>query len=445
MIDLSPEMAVFLMFSLMLVGLLTGHPLAFVLGGVGAIVGFLGWGPGALYMIVSRTFSTLTNETLIAIPLFVLMAVFLDKSGIAEGLFTSMMHLFGKLNGGVALAVTILSVIFAAATGVIGASVVSMALMSFPVMMKHNYDKKLAAGVITAGGTLGILIPPSIMLILMADQSGQSVGRLFAGAFLPGAVLGGLFFIYVLIVAFLRPEKAPPLSAEERSKVSSLQLVRMLLLNFIPPITLILGVLGTIWMGVATPTEASGVGAFIAFLLMIFYGKFSWSTLYNSLMQALRTNAMVMGTIIGASIFTGVFLGLGGDDVVTDIIMSLEGLGKWGIFFMMMLIVFLLGFMIDWIGIIFITFPIFLPIASQLGFDQTWFIVILAINLQMSFLTPPVGYALFYLKGSVDPSQINLSQIYKGIVPFIFLQLLGLLICILFPSLITYLPKFLLG
>ncbi|MFO7876067.1 MAG: TRAP transporter large permease subunit [Desulfovermiculus sp.] len=443
MIDLSPEMAVFLMFSLMIIGLLSGHPLAFVLGGVGAIVGFVGWGPGALYMIVARTYSTLTNQILIAIPLFVLMAVFLDKSGIAEGLFTSMMYLFGKLNGGVALAVTILSVVFAATTGVIGASVVSMALMSVPVMMKYNYDRKLAAGVVTAGGTLGILIPPSIMLILMADQSGQSVGRLFAGALFPGVVLGGLYFLYVLITAYRNPDKAPALSAEELSQVSTSQLLRMLLLNFIPPIILILGVLGTIWTGVATPTEASGVGAFIAFLLMICYGRFSWNTLYSSLMQALRTNAMVMATIIGASIFTGVFLGLGGDEVVTDIIMSLEGFGRWGIFFMMMLIIFLLGFMIDWIGIIYISFPIFLPIAQQLGFDQTWFIVMLAINLQMSFLTPPVGYALFYLKGSVDPSQINLTDIYKGIVPFIFLQLIGLIICILFPSLVTYLPSFL--
>ncbi len=441
MIELTPEFAVFLMFSLMLLGLLVGHPLAFVLGGVGAMVGLLGWGPGALYMIVARTYTTLTNQILIAIPLFVLMAVFLDKSGIAEGLFTSMMHLFGKINGGVALAVTILSIVFAATTGVVGASVVSMALMSVPVMMKYGYDKKLAAGVVTAGGTLGILIPPSIMLILMADQSGQSVGRLFAGALLPGVLLGMLYFMYVLFISFRHPEKAPALSAQERGEVSTAQLLRMLLVNFIPPIILILGVLGTIWTGVATPTEASGVGAFIAFVLMILYGKFSWKTLYISLRQALITNAMVMATIIGASIFTGVFLGLGGGDVVTDFIMSLEGLGRWGIFFMMMLIVFLMGFMIDWIGIIFICFPIFLPIAEQLGFDITWFVVIFAINLQMSFLTPPVGYSLFYLKGSVDASVINLGQIYRGIVPFIVLQLIGLMVCIFYPPIITYLAS----
>jgi tripartite ATP-independent transporter DctM subunit len=441
MIELSPELAVFIMFSLMLLGLLVGHPLAFVLGGVGAMVGLLGWGPGALHLIVTRTYTTLNNQILIAIPLFILMAVFLEKSGIAEGLFTAMMHLFGRVRGGVALTVTILSVVFAATTGVVGASVVSMALMSVPVMMKYKYDKQLAAGVVTAGGTLGILIPPSIMLILMADQSGQSVGKLFAGALLPGVLLGGLYFIYVLYLAFRHPEKAPALSAEERGEVNMAKLMRMLLINFIPPILLILGVLGTIWMGVATPTEASGVGAFIAFVLMIVYGKFSWKTLFISLKQALVTNAMVMATIIGASIFTGVFLGLGGGDVVTDIILSMSGFGRWAVFAMMMFLIFILGFLIDWIGIIFISFPIFLPIADQLGFDPTWFVVILAINLQMSFLTPPVGYSLFYLKGSVDPKVMNLGHIYRGIVPFIVLQMIGLIICIVFPSIVTYMAN----
>jgi tripartite ATP-independent transporter DctM subunit len=441
MIELSPEFAVIIMFSLMLLGLLLGHPLAFVLGGVGAMVGLVGWGPGALHLMVTRTYTTLNNQILIAIPLFVLMAVFLEKSGIAEGLFTSMMHLFGKVRGGVALTVTILSVVFAATTGVVGASVVSMALMSVPVMMKYKYDKQLAAGVVTAGGTLGILIPPSIMLILMADQSGQSVGKLFAGALLPGVLLGALYFIYVLYLAFRHPEKAPALSAEEKSQVNLPKLIRMLLINFIPPILLILGVLGTIWMGVATPTEASGVGAFIAFVLMIVYGKFSWKTLFTSLKQALITNAMVMATIIGASIFTGVFLGLGGGDVVTDIILSMHDFGRWAVFAMMMFIIFILGFLIDWIGIIFISFPIFLPIADQLGFDPTWFVVILAINLQMSFLTPPVGYSLFYLKGSVDPKVMNLGHIYRGIVPFIVLQMIGLFICIIFPSIVTYMAN----
>lgn len=442
MIELAPELVVILMFLGMLIGLALGHPLAFVLGGVGAIVGIVGWGPQSLYMLVVRMFDSLTNQILIAIPLFVLMAVFLDKSGIAEGLFRSMMYLFGRLNGGVALAVTILSVIFAATTGVIGASVVSMALMSIPVMMSRHYNKELATGVVAAGGTLGILIPPSIMLIMMADQSGISVGKLFAGAFLPGAMLGILYFIYVLVVTWRNPEKGPALTKEERDAVSQWQLMKMLLKNLIPPLVLIIGVLGSIWFGIATPTEASGVGAFIALVLMIAYGRFSWKTMQECLMSALRTNAMVMATIIGATLFTGVFLGLGGGDVVTDIVMSFESLGKWGVFFIMMFIVFLLGFMVDWIGIIYITFPIFLPIAAELGFDPIWFVILLAVNLQMSFLTPPVGYALFYLKGTVNPQEINLGHIYRGIVPFVVLQMIGLILLCVFPQIVMYLPGF---
>ena len=440
MIDFAPELVTILMFIGLLVGLTLGHPVAFVLGGVAALMGILGWGPEGLYLFMGRSFDSITNQILIAIPLFVLMAVFLDKSGIAEGLFRSMMYLFGRINGGVALAVTILSIIFAATTGVIGASVVSMSLMSIPIMMKRNYDKHLATGVVAAGGTLGILIPPSIMLVMMADQSGVSVGKLFAGAFLPGTLLGLMYFLYVLIVTLIDPKKGPALSEEERSGVTSGKLVKMLSISLIPPLVLIVGVLGTIWLGVATPTEASGVGAFLALVLMIVYGKFNLETLKSCLWAALRTNAMVMGTIIGATLFTGVFLGLGGGDVVTDLVMSFESLGKWGIFFIMMLIIFILGFLIDWIGIIYITFPIFLPIAAQVGFDTVWFIMMLAVNLQMSFLTPPFGYALFYLKGTVPPG-IDLKDIYRGIIPFVAIQMAGLIICCAFPQIATYLPS----
>lgn len=440
MIDISPELVTLLMFLGLMIGLFLGHPVAFVLGGVAAIIGVLGWGPEGLYLFMGRSFDSITNQILIAIPLFVLMAVFLDRSGIAEGLFKSMMYLFGRMNGGVALAVTILSVIFAATTGVIGASVVSMSLMSIPIMMKRQYDKHLATGVVAAGGTLGILIPPSIMLVMMADQSGISVGKLFAGAFLPGTVLGLLYFIYVLVVTMIDPKKGPALTSEERAAVSSGQMVRMLLVSLIPPLILIIGVLGSIWLGVATPTEASGMGAFLALILMIVYGKFNWQTLKDCLRAALRTNAMVMGTIVGATLFTGVFLGLGGGDVVTNLVMSFESLGKWGIFFIMMFIVFGLGFLIDWIGIVYITFPIFLPIAAQVGFDPIWFIMMMAVNLQMSFLTPPFGYALFYLKGTVPPN-ISLQDIYRGIIPFVLIQLIGLIVCAAFPQLTTFLPS----
>lgn len=439
MIDLSPELVTILMFVGLLAGLALGHPVMFVMGGVASIIAILGWGPEGLYLFMGRSFDSITNQILIAIPLFVLMAVFLDKSGIAEGLFKSMMYLFGGLNGGVAMAVTVLSIMLAATTGVVGASVVSMSLMSIPIMMKRNYDKHLMTGVVAAGGTLGILIPPSIMLVMMADQSGISVGKLFAGAFLPGTLLGVLYFVYVLVVTLIDPKKGPALSTEERAAVSTGQMLKMLSVSLVPPLILIIGVLGTIWLGVATPTEASGVGAFLALMLMIVYGRFSWKTLKECLWAALRTNAMVMGTIIGATLFTGVFLGLGCGDVVTNLVMSMGSLGKWGIFFMMMFIVFILGFLIDWIGIVYITFPIFLPIAAKVGFDPIWFIIILAVNLQMSFLTPPFGYSLFYMKGTVPP-QINLQHIYRGIVPFVVLQLIGLIICVVFPQIATYLP-----
>lgn len=439
MIEFSPELVTILMFAGLLAGLALGQPVAFVLGGVAAVIGILGWGPEGLYLFMGRSFDSITNQILIAIPLFVLMAVFLDKSGIAEGLFRSMMYLFGRLNGGVALAVTILSIIFAATTGVIGASVVSMSLMSIPIMMKRKYDKHLATGVVAAGGTLGILIPPSIMLVMMADQSGISVGKLFAGAFLPGTLLGLLYFIYVLVVTLIDPKKGPALTEEERAGVTSGQLARMLSVSLIPPLVLIIGVLGTIWFGIATPTEASGVGAFLALVLMIVYGKFNLETLKSCLWAAVKTNAMVLGTLIGATLFTGVFLGLGGGDVVTELVMSFESMGKWGIFIIMMAIVFFLGFLIDWIGIIYITFPIFLPIANQVGFDAVWFIMMMAVNLQMSFLTPPFGYALFYLKGTVPP-EINLKDIYRGIVPFVAIQMVGLILCCVFPEIATYLP-----
>lgn len=441
MIEIAPEIMVALMFLGVLVGLfLLGHPIAFVLAGLGIIFAFIGWGPEAWYLLVGRTFDVMNNHLLIAVALFILMATLLEKGGIAEGLFRGMLYLFGPVNGGITLAVVVLSVIMAATTGIMGATVVSMSLMSIPVMMKYHYDKHLATGTVAAAGTLGIIIPPSIMLVLMADQSGISVGRLFAGGVGPGIVLGILYFTYILVRTHLNPKLGPALSAEERAAVPVRQRVRLVMVNIVPPLALIFGVLGSIWLGVATPTEASGVGALIALILMIIYRKFTWRKLADSVWVATRTNAMVIAIIVGASIFTAVFLGLGGGKVVTELVMAVGFLGKWAVFVVMMFIVFVLGFMIDWIGIIYITFPIFIPIAAGLGFDPLWFVMMIAINLQASFLTPPVGYALFYLKGTV-PKGITLVDIYRGIVPFVALQLLGLLVAVLFPPLTTWLPS----
>jgi len=440
MIEMSPELATILMFIGILGGLALGHPIAFVLAGLATIFGFIGWGPQAWYMFMGRAFDSSTNNILIAIPMFILMASFLGKSGISEGLFYSMMHLFGPINGAIGLAVIVMCAIEAACTGIVGASVVSMTIMALPVMLKHGYDKYLSCGSIAAGGVLSILIPPSIMLVMMADQAGISVGNLFAGAFIPGLVLTICFFVYILVVTRLNPQKGPALPVEERMAVSGIEKTKLLLKNLVPPLVLMLGVLGSIWLGVATATEASGVGAFLALVLMIAYRKFTWKAFAECIWSAARTNCMVMTILFSASIFTGVFLGLGGGKVVTDIIMTFDFLGKWGMFGIMMFIIFILGFMIDWIAIIYITFPIFLPIATELGFDKIWFIIMMAVNLQTSFLTPPFGYALFYMKTTVPPG-IRLVDIYKSIVPFVVLQVIGLMICIVFPSLATYLPR----
>lgn len=439
---MSPEIVTILMFIGILVGLALGHPVAFVLGGLATIFAFLGWGPEGWYMFLGRTFDSTTNNILIAIPNFVLMATLLGKSGIANRLFRSIMYLFGPLNGAIALAVIAWCAIEAACTGVIGASVVSMSILAMPVLLGHGYDKHLACGSIMAGGTLSILIPPSIMLVMMSDLGGISVGRLFAGAFAPGVFLTVLFFIYILVLTNLHPEKGPALPLEERKAVSVGQKTKYIVVNLIPPAILILGVLGSIWTGVATATEASGIGAFLAFVLMVVYGEFSWKALADCVWSAAKTNCMVMTIIVGATVFTGVFLGLGCGQVVTDIIRAFDFLGKWGMLGIMMFIVFILGFMIDWIAIVYITFPIFLPIAKELGFDLTWFIVLLAINLQVSFLSPPFGYALFYMQATAPP-EVVLGDIYKSIVPFIIFQLISLLVCILFPPLVMYLPSIL--
>ena len=442
MIEMSPVLVTILMFVGILIGLALGHPVAFILGGLATIFALVGWGPDGLYMFLGRTFDSTTNNILIAIPNFVLMATLLGKSGIAERLFRSIMYLLGPLNGAIALAVIVWCAIEAACTGVIGASVVSMSILAFPVLLKHGYDKYLSCGSIMAGGTLSILIPPSIMLVMMADLGGISVGRLFAGAFGPGLFLTALFFIYILVVTYLHPEKGPALPLEERKAISVGQKAKYILVNLIPPAILIVGVLGSIWTGVATATEASGMGAFLAFVLMVAYGEFSWKGLAECVWSAARTNCMVMTIIVGATVFTGVFLGLGCGQVVTDIIRAFGFLGKWGMFGIMMFIVFLLGFMIDWIAIVYITFPIFLPIAKELGFDLTWFIIIMAVNLQTSFLSPPFGYALFYMQATAPPG-ITLTDIYKSVVAFIIIQLISLGVCISFPSLVTYLPSIL--
>ncbi|WP_299977981.1 TRAP transporter large permease subunit [Desulfobacula sp.] len=439
MFEVSPEWITILMSISLLVGLLMGHSLAFVLGGLAVIFGFIGWGPDCFYMFAGRIYNLMNDYILLAIPLFIFMARVLDSSGIAETLFDAMRYLFGPIKGGIAIAVIVVSTLFGACTGIIGASVVTMGLLALPVMLKYEYDKRLSCGCICAGGALGILIPPSIMLIIMGNQANLSVGKLFAGSIGPGLMLSFLYIGYILIKCNLNPTMGPALSKEVRSEVSNKTIAKMVLKSMVPPMVLVIGVLGTIFFGIATPTEASAVGAFLAFVLVLAYKRFDAKEFFEAITQTAKTTSMVMMILVGATCFTGVFLGLGGGDVVRDLILGV-GFGKWGTFAIMMLILFVLGMFIDWIGIVMIVFPIFLPIADQLGFDKLWFVIIMAVMLQDSFLTPPFGYALFYLKG-VAPPEVKTKDIYWGAFPFWRLMELGLLICIIFPGLITWLPS----
>jgi len=436
---MSEALIVALMFICLIAGLALGHELAFVLGGIAVIFGYFGWGPSIFSMFASRIYDAMDNYILIAVPLFIFMAQLLDRSGILERLFTALRYLLGPIRGGLALAVVAVSVIFAACTGLIGASVVTMGLLAVPMLLKFGYSKELTTGTITASGTLGILIPPSIMLIVMGSQAQLSVGKLFAAAIVPGLVLAVLYLLYVIVLCGLDPKKGPPMPKEERAAVSYSEIIMMCLKSLVPPMVIILGVLGSIFWGVATPTEASGVGAFLSFLLVLAYKRFSWESLFHAMTATARITAMVLTVVIGASCFTGVFIGIGGGDVINDLILGL-GLGKMGVFWVMMAVVFVLGMFLDWIGIVLIVLPIFLPIADSLGFDRLWFVMMVSINLQSSFLTPPLGIAMFYLKG-VAPPEILMSHIYRGIVPFVILMVIGLIICTYIPQSVMWLPS----
>ena len=443
MIEMSPTLVIIIMFVSLLIGLFLGHPLAFVLGGIAVLFGFIAWGPECFYMFMNRIYNTMDNYVLIAIPLFIFMANILERSGVADKLFESLRYLLGPMKGGIGVAVVVVCVIFAACTGIIGASVVTMALLAMPTMLRYGYQKELTTGVIAAGGTLGILIPPSIMLVVMGDQAGLSVGKLFMAAIIPGFILGILYMSYILVRCNLKPELGPPLSLEERAMVPVKKRVTMSVVYLIPPMVLILGVLGSIFFGIATPTEAAAIGAFLSLVMMFAYRRFSWGAFRVAVWQTAKTNCMVIVILCGATCFTGVFLGVGGGSVVSNLVLGL-GLGKWGIFAVMMFIVFFLGMFLDWIGIVLIAFPLFLPIAQSLGFDPLWFVMMIAINLQASFLTPPFGYALFYLKGTA-PEGVTLMHIYRGIIPFVLLMIVGLLICICLPQLTLWLPSIMTG
>lgn len=428
------------MFIALLVGLILGTPLAYVLGGVAVIVGYIGWGTSAFKIVMSQTFGVMSNYTLIAIPMFVLMANFLTYSGVADGLFEAVRKLFGGTRGGLAVAVMVVSTVFAATTGVVGASVLTMGLLALPVLSKYNYDHGLAAGTICAGGSLGILIPPSIMLVTMASLAQVSVSKLLLCAFVPGVLLAIVYIVYILVDCKIHPDKGPAMSKEEVAAMDKGKLLRDVLVNLIPPLLLIVGVLGTIFLGVATPTEASACGAALALILTIFYKNFSWKMVHESVIGCLKTSAMCFFIMIAANSFCAIFFALGGDTMIENFVASV-GIGKWGAFIFMLALIFFMGMFIDWIGIVAIIVPIFLPILTNMGFENTlWLCTCIAVIMQTCFMTPPFGFALFYVKALL-PEGYSMMEVYKGVIPFIIAVLVVTAIVVLFPDLCMWLPN----
>jgi tripartite ATP-independent transporter DctM subunit len=374
------------------------------------------------------------------------MAQLLDQSKVAEALFEALYIVLGSVRGGLGLAVVVVCTVFAATTGIIGASVVAMGLLAAPALVGKGYQKELTSGIICASGTLGILIPPSIMMVVFGGLTGlkeTSVGNLFAGAILPGLILSGLYFAYISVRCLINPKLGPSISKEEASKWSAKQKWLMTLKSLVPPLGLILMVMGTILAGIATPTEAAGLGALGAFILALFNRAVSWKMIVKASRATMKTTAMVMTLFIGGMFFSTVFLSMGGGDVVADLFIG-SGLNRWLSLAIMMGIVFMMGMFIDWAAILLVTVPIFLPIAMELGFDPLWFAILMCVNLQTSFLTPPFGYALFYFAG-VAPPGYTMMHVYRGIIPFVILQLIGLLVIGSFPELATYLPDLFFG
>ncbi len=424
---------VVLMFVSLMVLLLLGYPVAFTLGAVALFYGGIFLGFDFFTLLPLQIWGIMTNFTLIAVPLFVFMGVLLDRSGLAEDLLETMGKLCGKLNGGLALSIVIVGTMLAATTGVVGATVVTMGIIALPTMLKHNYSASLAAGTIAASGTLGQIIPPSIILILLGDVMGVPVGRLFMGAVLPGLMLVALFMIYILIYSWRRPAAAPALhsSTDEFSYLN-------ILITLLPPLALIIAVLGSIFLGIASPTESAAVGAIGALILAALHKKLTFNNLKDSIQQTTKLTSMVFMILIGATAFGLVFRGMGGDSLVLNMMSNLPG-GMWGFLFISMLLIFVLGFFLDFLQICFIVIPILAPIANQFGIDLLWFAVLIAINLQTSFLTPPFGFSLFYLK-AVAPPEVTIQNIYSGIMPFVLLQVATIVIIILIPDLVTWLP-----
>jgi tripartite ATP-independent transporter DctM subunit len=421
--------------------LMSGYPVAFSFAGTAIVFGFIGWlmdgfDPSRLLLLPNNWFGTMSNFTLLAIPFFVFLGAVLEKSGLAEELLDTIGIVLGSLRGGMALAVVLVGTLLAATTGVVAATVIIMGMLSLPVMLRYGYDKQFATGIIVASGTLAQLIPPSLVLLVLSDQLGVSVGDLFLGALIPGLMLSASYMIYALVLAYFRPEIAPALPLADR-QIKGMALVKKVLKAVVPPLLLIFAVLGSIFFGLATPTEAGAVGAAGSCLLAALNRRLSWELIRSASHATAVVSAVVMTILICSSFFSLVFDALGGKELITDLLVNLPG-GKWAFLIVSNIVIFLLGVFLEFIEICFIAMPLLVPAAQLLGIDMVWFGVVMAVNLQTAFISPPVGFSLFYLQ-SVVPPEVSTKDIHKGALPFMALQFLMLLVVIAFPQTVRWL------
>ena len=434
-----------------ILALFLGYPVAWLLAGISvlfagiAIVLTTQFGIDTFLMtswvkfsgIIDRFDAIMSNWVLVSLPMFVYMGLMLDRSGVADVMMRNFVKVFGGLRGGLGLTVIVIGILLAASTGIVGASVVLLAMLSMPIMLQHHYSKAIASGLVAASGTLGILIPPSIMLVLMADQVSVSVGDLFMGALVPGLLLGVLYMVFIVVVGFVRPDLVPPRPAD--AEKLTLRQVGIAFLSTLPTFGLILVVLGSIFFGIATPTEASGLGAFGAMLLAAANRRLSWQVIRQVGIDTTITTCLIFAIFIGATVFAYVLRMIGGDELITEFFKG-TGLGPTGLVILVLAVVFVAGFFLDWFEIVLIILPLLAPVIKLSGIDMTWFLILVALMLQTSFLTPPVGFSLFYLKGVV-PKSVTIRDIYLGVMPFVLLQMAMVTLCLLFPQLILWLPQ----
>jgi len=439
---MSIEMITLLLLVSLFLLIFTGLPLAFSLGSVGIVFTYIFLGPDYLFLLASRARSTMFIYVMIAVPLFMFMASILDKSGLADDLYNALSIWMGPVRGGLAMGTVVICTLMAAMSGVSAAAVLTMGVIALPAMLKRGYDKSIALGSITAGGALGQLIPPSILMVIYGGVAGVSVGKLFMGGVLPGLLLAGLFIAYIAIRSFIQKDIAPALHEKERREITWGQKIASLK-SIILPALLIIGVLGSIFKGIATPTEAAAIGAGGSIICGLIHRRLTWEIILTACFNTLKSSCMVMWIMIGSMLFVSFYFSIGGADFVKETLLGM-GVNRWFIILGMQAVLFVLGCLLDPSGIVLLCTPLFLPIVEALGFDSLWFGVLFIVNLEMAYLTPPFGYNLFYLK-SVVSEDINMGDIYRSVWPFVVLQMIGLTVCMIFPQIILWLPGLMIG